>query len=143
MEFDAPVDDVDVERFEREHNDLILRTGSSTDNAKFNYAWCLVKSRFRGDNRRGIEMFQDLLASGDRDRECLFFIALGYYRLGEYPNARVYVKRLLQIEPRNRQALQLDAAIDKLVSKDTLIGAAVVGGLSVIVGLGIMLLKKK
>ena len=54
-----------------------------------------------------------------RRRECLYYLALGQYKLGHYNEARRYNDSLLEKEPRNMQALSLRALIDDRVAKGT------------------------
>lgn len=73
-------------------------------------------------------------ASPERRRECLYYLALGNYKLGSYAEARRYNDLLLEHEPRNLQAASLKGLIDDKVSKEGLMGAAIVGGLVVAAG---------
>jgi fission 1 protein len=52
-----------------------------------------------------------------RRRECLYYLALGQYKLGHYTEARRFNDSLLENEPRNMQALSLKALIDDRVAK--------------------------
>jgi fission 1 protein len=67
--------------------------------------------------------------SPDRRRECLYYLALGNYKLGSYAEARRYNERLLQLEPDNMQATSLMGLIDDKVQKEGLVGAAIVSGI--------------
>ena len=77
------------------------------------------------------------------DREGQFKI--GNARIKEYQTALKFVRGLLQVEPGNRQAQELEAIIKKKMEKEGLIGMAVVGGATLalggLVGLGIALAK--
>ena len=53
----------------------------------------------------------------ERSRESFYYLSLGYYRLGEYPQARKYNEQLLLIEPENQQALSLQSQIEKKVAR--------------------------
>ena len=80
--------------------------------------------------------------SPERRRECLYYLALGNYKLGNYAEARKYNDLLLDHEPQNLQAGSLKQLIDDKVAKDGLIGAALVGGIAVVAGVaGSMLLR--
>lgn len=57
-----------------------------------------------------------------RRRECLYYLALGQYKLGHYNEARKYNDLLLDKEPRNMQALSLKALIEDRVAKGILSG---------------------
>ncbi|XP_041483087.1 mitochondrial fission 1 protein-like isoform X2 [Lytechinus variegatus] len=125
-----------------------LAQGRVTVGTQFQYAWCLVRSRYRDDMRRGVVLLEELLHGGSPQvqRDCLFYLAIGYYRLKEYTNALKFVQGLLQIEPNNRQGADLEKLIKKKMNKDGLLGMAIVGGAAValagLVGAGIALAKK-
>lgn len=70
----------------------------------------------------------------ERRRECLYYLALGNYKLGNYADARRYNELLLGLEPANLQAGSLKGLIDDKVNKEGLMGAAIVGGLAVAAG---------
>jgi fission 1 protein len=72
--------------------------------------------------------------SPDRRRECLYYLALGNYKLGNYAEARRYNDSLLDIEPGNLQAQSLSQLVDEKVAKEGLMGVAIVGGLAVAAG---------
>ena len=56
---------------------------------RFNYAWGLVRSHYRDDQRRGVELFREIFHEDrERQRECAYYLALGYYRLGNYKTAK-------------------------------------------------------
>ena len=91
--------------------------------SQFEYAWCLVRSRYPADIRKGIILLEDLfqvcniyifdstlqlLCLQNRDeynkRDYLYYLAIGNTKLKEYATALKYVRALLQVEPGNRQA---------------------------------------
>lgn len=53
----------------------------------------------------------------DRRRECLFYLALGHFKLGNYNDARKFNDSLLDFEPNNSQARALRQEIDDRVAK--------------------------
>lgn len=71
----------------------------------------------------------------ERRRECLYYLALGNYKLGNYAEARRYNDLLLEHEPGNLQAASLRQLIDDKVAKEGLIGVAIVGGVALAAGL--------
>ena len=74
-------------------------------------------------------------AAPERRRECLYYLALGNYKLGNYGEARRYNDLLLDKEPANMQAASLGSLIDDKVSKEGLVGIAIVGSLALAAGL--------
>lgn len=73
-------------------------------------------------------------ASPERRRECLYYLALGNHKLGNYAEARRYNDSLLELEEGNMQAESLRKLIDEKVAREGLVGAAIVGGLAVAAG---------
>ena len=72
--------------------------------------------------------------SPERRRECLFYLALGNYKLGNYAEARKYNDALLAHEPANMQAGSLRELINDKVQREGLMGVAIVGGVAVAAG---------
>lgn len=119
---------------------------------KFNYAWVqaavivcglrltlwkgLIKSSARTEQQDGVRLLSEIYRqSPERRRECLYYLALGEYKLGNYAEARRYNDSLLSIEPANLQASSLRDLIDEKVQREGLMGMAIVGGLAVAAGL--------
>ncbi|KAF1345335.1 hypothetical protein BDV97DRAFT_401928 [Delphinella strobiligena] len=103
---------------------------------KFNYSWGLIKSTQRTDQQEGVRLLTEIFrASPDRRRECLYYLALGNYKLGNYSEARRYNELLLDLEQNNLQSQSLKTLIDDKVAKEGLVGVAIVGGLAVAAGL--------
>jgi len=99
---------------------------------KFNFAWGLIKSTTREDQQEGVRLLSDIFRqSPDRRRECLYYLALGNYKLGNYAEARRYNDNLLEIESGNLQAQSLRQLIDDKVNKEGMMGVAIVGGIAV------------
>lgn len=78
----------------------------------------------------------------ERRRECLYYLALGNYKLGNYAEARRYNDLLMEKEPGNLQASSLRTLIDDKVSREGLVGVAIVGGLAVVAGIAGSLLMR-
>jgi len=110
---------------------------------KFNYAWGLIKSSSRPDQQEGVRLLSEIFrTSRERRRECLYYLALGNYKLGNYAEARRYNELLLELEPANLQSSSLKGLIDEKVAKEGMVGAAIVGGIVVAAGvLGSLLIK--
>jgi len=123
-------------QYEKEGEYVSLQT-------KFNYAWGLIKSNDRLEQQEGVRLLSDIFrASPDRRRECLYYLALGNYKLGNYAEARRYNDNLMEIEPNNLQAQSLAQLIEDKVNKEGLVGMAIVGGLAVAAGaVGAMILR--
>lgn len=108
---------------------------------KFNYAWGLIKSSSRHDQQEGVRLLSDIFrASPDRRRECLYYLALGNYKLGNYAEARRYNDSLLELEGGNLQAQSLRQLIDDKVAREGLMGVAIVGGLAAAAAVGVSML---
>jgi fission 1 protein len=90
-----------------------LSLGKVTDDLTFVYALHLVKSPYSNDIKKGIVLLKELCQNGKDQRDYLFYIGLGSYRLEDYATARSYVERLLNFEPQNRQAKQLEQLINR------------------------------
>ncbi|KAK9462252.1 uncharacterized protein V1516DRAFT_663960 [Lipomyces oligophaga] len=96
---------------------------------KFNYAWGLVKSERREEQSLGVRFLREIFRDApERRRECLYYLALGNFKLGDFVEAKRYNDLLLQREPNNLQARSLNKLIDDKVARDGLVGLAIVGG---------------
>nr|QBH73482.1 hypothetical protein [Brunneria borealis] len=143
---DEVVSSVDLRKFERVYHDQ-LHQGNVTPKAQFEYAWCLVRSRYAADIRKGIILLEDLFQKGNDEgkRDYLYYLAIGNARIKEYTKALQFVRAFLQIEPGNQQVQTLETLIKKRMEKEGLIGMAVAGGvvlaLGGLVGLGLALAK--
>ncbi|KAI8818934.1 uncharacterized protein EV422DRAFT_535953 [Fimicolochytrium jonesii] len=114
-----------------------LKEEKSRPQTKFNYAWALVRSRARTDQEKGIELLHEIYKEvPSRRRECLYYLALGEYKMGNYRYARKYNETLLQLETSNRQGLALRQLIDAKVKSEGLVGMAIVG--AAVAALGIL-----
>jgi fission 1 protein len=95
----------------------------------------LIKSNTRNDQQLGIQLLSEIFRSSpDRRRECLYYLALGNYKLGNYAEARRYNDLLMDLEPNNLQAASLRGLIEEKVQREGLVGVAIVGGLAVAAG---------
>ncbi|TQS34742.1 hypothetical protein Golomagni_04863 [Golovinomyces magnicellulatus] len=110
---------------------------------KFNFAWGLIKSNSRPEQQEGVRLLSDIFrTSPERRRECLYYLALGNYKLGNYGESRRYNDLLLEKEPANLQASRLRGLIDDKVTKEGLLGVAILSGVAVVAGVvGGMLFK--
>ncbi|KAI7813012.1 mitochondrial fission 1 protein-like [Triplophysa rosa] len=124
----------DLEKFEKKYK-AELSKGSVSKDTQFEYAWCLIRSKQSDDIKKGIVLLDELVHKGTKNdqRDYLFYLAVGNYKLKEYERALKYIRTLLKNEPGNSQALELEKLIDKAMRKDGLVGMAIVGG----IGLGL------
>lgn len=103
----------------------------------------LIKSSSRSEQQEGVRLLSEIFRNApERRRECLYYLALGNYKLGNYAEARKYNDLLLDHEPANLQAGSLRGLIDDKVAKEGLMGVAIVSGLAIAAaGVGTMILK--
>ena len=95
----------------------------------------LIKSTSRGEQQEGVRLLSEIFRnSPERRRECLYYLALGNYKLGNYAEARRYNDLLLDHEPSNLQASSLRTLVDDKVAKEGLVGVAIVSGLAIAAG---------
>lgn len=95
----------------------------------------MVKSNTRSDQQLGVVLLSEIFrTSPERRRECLYYLALGNYKLGHYGEARRYNDLLLEKEPANLQASNLRTLIDDRVAKEGLMGVAIVSGVAIAAG---------
>ncbi|KAL8595939.1 hypothetical protein ACOMHN_018251 [Nucella lapillus] len=143
------IDPADLKKFEALYSEQ-FRRGHVAEKTQFDYAWCLIRSRYQEDMKKGIAYLEDLLKSASDEtakRDYLFYVAVGFTRLKEYERALKYIDAVTRIEPRNHQAHNLHSYIKKKMEKDGLMGMAIVGGAALalggLIGLGVATLKKK
>lgn len=103
----------------------------------------LIKSNLRPEQQEGVRLLSDIFrTSPERRRECLYYLALGNYKLGNYAEARRYNDLLLDKEPANLQASSLRSLIDDKVAKEGLMGVAILSGVALAAGVvGSMIFK--
>ncbi|KAJ8587316.1 mitochondrial fission 1 protein [Rhizopogon salebrosus TDB-379] len=102
-----------------------------TVQTKFNYSWGLVKSPLRDHQVEGVRLLQDIYRTEPtRRRECLYYLALGHYKMGNFTEARSFNDLLLSREPTNLQAQSLASLIDKGVAREGYVGMALAGGVA-------------
>jgi len=123
-------DELEVLRIQHEKE---LSQSHVTVQTKFNYAWGLVKSPIRDHQVEGVRLLQEIYrAEPTRRRECLYYLALGHYKMENFDEAKKFNALLLEKEPSNMQALSLGQLIDKAVAREGYIGMALAGGAAAI-----------
>ncbi|XP_050539323.1 mitochondrial fission 1 protein isoform X2 [Daktulosphaira vitifoliae] len=152
MEGENIMDDVvsndDLKKFENEYYQQ-LSTGTVSQHTKFHYAWCLVRSNYPADIRKGLILLEQLIKheANDEDakRNYLYYLALGNSRIKEYSTALQFIKAFLHMQPENMQAQSLMMMIKKKMEADAHKGMAIAGGVALgvgaVIGLGIALAK--
>lgn len=94
-----------------------------------------MKSNSRNDQQLGVRLLSEIFRlSPERRRECLYYLALGNHKLGNYGEARRYNDLLLDKEPSNLQAANLRQLIDDKVAKEGLMGVAILSGVGIAAG---------
>ncbi|ORY80264.1 hypothetical protein BCR35DRAFT_92777 [Leucosporidium creatinivorum] len=100
----------------------------------------VLRSHVKSDNKvevgEGVTLLMDIYRTEPtRRRECLYFLAVGHYKLGNYQEAKRYNSLLLEKEPTNIQAQSLNSLIDGAVAKEGYVGLALAGGAATVAGL--------
>ncbi|OAX43941.1 mitochondrial fission 1 protein [Rhizopogon vinicolor AM-OR11-026] len=127
-EISLTYDELEVLRLQYEKE---LAQSHVTVQTKFNYAWGLVKSPMRDHQVEGVRLLQDIYRTEPtRRRECLYYLALGHYKMGNFTDARSFNDLLLSREPTNLQAQSLASLIDKGVAREGYVGMALAGGVA-------------
>lgn len=80
-------------------------------------------------------MMQGLLEDRYSDKDCLYYMALGHYRLDDVVQSRRCLERLLRVSPNNRQAISLLDIVEDKITKDGVIGISIVSGIVAVAGL--------
>ena len=96
----------------------------------------LIKSTSRNEQQEGVRLLSEIFRNApERRRECLYYLALGNYKLGNYAEARRYNDLLLEHEPGNLQAGSLRTLIDDKVAKEGMMGVAIISGVAIAAGI--------
>lgn len=63
-----------------------LHNGTMDNKTQFQYAWCLVRSKYAGDIRKGIMLLEDLYENNGESekRDSLYYLAIGNARIQVY-----------------------------------------------------------
>lgn len=103
----------------------------------------MIKSSARSEQQEGVRLLSEIFRNApERRRECLYYLALGNFKLGNYAEAKRYNDKLLDHEPANLQAESLRGLIDEKVAKEGLMGVAILSGVAIAAGVvGGMLLR--
>ncbi|CAF0804059.1 unnamed protein product [Adineta steineri] len=121
-----------------------------TDQNKFSFAYCLVRSKAKADVRHGLQLLKELYDSTTKDsdkRDYLYYLALGNARLNDYETALKFLEAILHVQPGNHQAKNLKDEVNRRMTREGYIGAGIaVGAGALVIGgiaaAAIALLKK-
>ncbi|GBO12942.1 hypothetical protein AVEN_29388-1 [Araneus ventricosus] len=71
-----------IKKFEAVYNNH-LQDGTVTTREQFDYAWCLIRSKYPTDIRRGVVLLEDLFRHGDATakRDYMYYLAIGHTKL--------------------------------------------------------------
>lgn len=87
------------QKFEKIYHEQLYKN-DVTPKAQFEYAWCLVRSKYPADIQKGIILLEELYKTNEEgQRDYLYYLAIGNARLKEYSKALNYVRSFLTIEP--------------------------------------------
>lgn len=87
------------QKFEKIYHEQLYKN-DVTPKAQFEYAWCLVRSKYAADIQKGIVLLEELYRTNEEGlRDYLYYLAIGNARLKSYTKALKYVKSFLSIEP--------------------------------------------
>mmetsp|Transcript_10949 Transcript_10949/g.26832 ORF Transcript_10949/g.26832 Transcript_10949/m.26832 type:complete len:155 (-) Transcript_10949:7-471(-) len=121
-----------------------LDTGEQVDEKKFTYAWTLIHQKSKDNIRAGIALLEELSDNKGVQRESLYYQATAQYRLEQYMDSRKSLQRLLTIDPSNRQALDMKALVEHVLSREGAIGLAVFSSAALAaLAVGAAILKKR
>lgn len=103
----------------------------------------MIKSTQRSEQQLGVQLLSNIFkTTPERRRECLYYLALGNFKLGNYAEARRYNDLLLEKEPGNLQSQSLRGLIDDKVSREGMVGIGLAAGAAIAAGvIGSMLLR--
>jgi len=137
----------ELEKFEKIYMKELQDKKFVSAKTQFEYAWCLIRSKYGADINNGVKMFETLCKDNPEDkRDYIYYLAIAYTRIKDYPTAQKYTKSFLEIEPNNQQLLLLDEYIEKEMNKEFKKDAAIAGGALLVfgglLGLGFALAKK-
>ncbi|CAF3321094.1 unnamed protein product [Rotaria socialis] len=116
-----------------------------TDQNKFSFAYCLVRSKAKADVRSGLQLLRELYdstRSDDAKRDYLYYSALGNARLNEYEEALKFLDAILFIQPGNHQAKNLKDEVTRRMNREGYVGMGIAVGAGALLlgGTGLLLI---
>jgi mitochondrial fission 1 protein len=89
---------------------------NSSTQTKFNYAWGLIRSTTRTEQRQGLVLLEEIYKdTPSRRRECLYYIALAHIKLEQYKEAKEGLDTLLMMEPENKKAYEMREVVKQKI----------------------------
>ena len=135
------------EEFKEIENNYFSSSSSSNSvnfQLKFNYSFALIKSTQKTDQKKGVNLLREIyLDVPQKRKECLYYLGLGEFKLGNLKEAKNYISTLLEKEPLNLQVKELFDEIELKLNNEGLIGIAIVTSVVASVGLLLGLIFKK
>nr|XP_002121705.1 mitochondrial fission 1 protein-like [Ciona intestinalis] len=135
----SAIDPQEIMKFEKKYKkEEVMGQVSST--TAFEYAWCLIRSRYSDDWKQGFSLLKKLYEKerdGQAKRDYLYYMAVAKYRLKEYEEALKFCDAILKVEPKNHQVKELKEIINRKMKGEGLLGMAMIGGAGLVVGLGV------
>lgn len=61
-------------------------------------------------------------------RDCMYFMALGFYHLNDYSHSKQWIQTLQRYDPENRQAKNLLLLVEERIHEEGVKGLAIAGG---------------
>eukprot|EP00126_Sphaerothecum_destruens_P009401 Sdes_comp20500_c0_seq4m14960 len=80
------------------------------------------------------KLHTELVASNGSERDFLYYLCIGYFRIDELEKAKEYNELLLGQEPNNRQALSMKSILHDKIANEGLVGLAIVGTGALVAG---------
>lgn len=100
-----------IQKFEKIYMKELTDKKCVSAKTQFEYAWCLIRSKYGADINNGIKIFEGLSKDNPDDkRDYIYYLAIAYVRIKDFPTSQKYVKAFLEIEPNNQQVLLLDVS---------------------------------
>jgi fission 1 protein len=119
----------------------------------------MMEDRWLKDENIATEIYR---SDPPRRRECLYYLSLGHYKMGNFEEARRFnckyltclkerqtlnvlpaIALLMEREPNNQQAQSLNQLIEKGVAREGYIGMALMGGAAALGGVVIASLLRR
>eukprot|EP00803_Ostreobium_quekettii_P006770 evm.model.scf_950.5 EVM.evm.TU.scf_950.5 scf_950:43984-45804(-) len=95
MSYELPRSDEMLPGIQAEYRAARDKGGSALRDSKFRLAWGLVHSSRKGDVETGLALCRELLRESEGRRDAEYYIAVAYFKLGQYVAARRQLSTVL------------------------------------------------